>query len=279
MIILLILGDLLKRNQLRLNSVWTGDGVGMANERGKSIYERMFSNRTGRIGFFLGLPFAFIMLFIPTASIIGTFLFAGLIASRLNDIGRSRWHAAWLTVWMLLVVTMAEAHPAHGITMAQHRAGLGLIELPLFILLLVLGLFPGQKQGNSFGPAPLGLRGFWKARRDARAYRKLSRKLLPQMKSIMAQNKVLSTKVQELNTRLQERRAAGDSEAVKALQAEFAKAVEASQAGHARFQAVNAQLEPARNQFLNRVQRIAETEGVNLPQISDPTAIAARLSA
>ena len=90
------------------------------------------------------------------------------------------------------------------------------------------------------------------------------------MKSIMAQNSVRIALVQELHTRLQKSRAAGDSEGVKALQVEFAKAVEASQEGHLRFQAVNAQLEPARNQFLNRVQGIAETERVNLPQISTP---------
>ena len=140
----------------------------MNRDKRKTFYEQLFSNRSGRKTFLVTLPFAFILLFLPGASIFATILFAGAVASRLNDLGRSRWHAAWLTLWMLLVVTMAQALPARGTSMAQHQAGLGLVELPLFILLLALGLWPGQKQANRFGPVPAGFRQVMTARKRLR---------------------------------------------------------------------------------------------------------------
>jgi len=53
--------------------------------RRKTSYERLFSKRTGRIGFLFYLPIIVVLLFFPIVSIIATILFAGLVVTWLND--------------------------------------------------------------------------------------------------------------------------------------------------------------------------------------------------
>jgi len=231
----------------------------METVKRKSIYARPFASRTGRKAYFFALPIAMIMMLLPlVGGILGTILFAGLMASRLNDVGRPRWHAAWLTLWMLLVVTVAAAHQAHGATMAHHMAALGLIELPLIPLLLGLGLLPGQKVPNRFGPVPIGLREFLVVQRDARAYRKSYAKVAPDYQKLFARQKQLTTRIAEVQKQMQDRRAAADLESVNALRSELDEALRASRETSAQLQEINAAMAPALAQFKQSQQRIRE---------------------
>lgn len=230
----------------------------MAKTAGAQVLWRIFSTRIGRKAFLFALPLAFMMLLIPKLSIFGAVLFSGTIASRLNDVGWSRWHSVWLTAWSVLAVIVARAHPVAGIALAQHRAALGTIELPLFILLLGLGLFPSQDQVNRFGPVPLSFREYWHMHRDRRTYRKAYRKLGPQLKQLAAEQKMLSGRVQELNKRMRELRAAGNPFAADGMKKEFDEAVMASKESFDRFELVHSRLEPARKQFEKSRSRMTE---------------------
>ncbi|MFC4292504.1 hypothetical protein ACFOWX_08765 [Sphingorhabdus arenilitoris] len=59
---------------------------------------------------------------------------------------------------LLLAATLASG----GNLNQGERILVGLVELPLFLILLLLAFILGQKWTNKFGPVPIGLREYWR---------------------------------------------------------------------------------------------------------------------
>lgn len=160
-----------------------------------------FDSRTGNKSYLVLMSiFLVLLLTLKYFSFILAFFFAGCVASRLNDIGWSRWHAAWLTVWAILVKFMivgALAGTAHSGT--AHDGEIRLVELPLFVLLVGLAFVPGTKVANQFGPRPMGLREFWNARASGRKFRKAFLANKPEHDRLLAEMKSINARIQQLS--------------------------------------------------------------------------------
>jgi uncharacterized membrane protein YhaH (DUF805 family) len=162
---------------------------------------RVFDSRTGNKTYLVLMPILLVLLLaLKFFAIIFGVLFAGCVVSRLNDIGWSRWHAAWLTVWAILVKFMivgalaAATHSGNA-----HVGGIGLVELPLFVLLVGLAFVPGTKVTNRFGPKPIGLREFWNARASGKKFRKAFLANKPENDRLLAEMNAVNARIKHLS--------------------------------------------------------------------------------
>lgn len=162
---------------------------------------RVFDSRTGNKTYLLLMPILLVLLIaLKFFALIFGVLFAGCVTSRLNDIGWSRWHAGWLTVWAILVKFMivgALAVAPHSGN--AHSGGIGMIELPLFVLLVGLAFVPGTKVTNRFGPKPMTLGEFWNARASGKKFRKAFLANKPEHDRLLADMNAVNARIQHLS--------------------------------------------------------------------------------
>lgn len=126
------------------------------------------------------------------------FLLAGAFASRLNDIGWSRWHACWLMAWAVLakLIMMAPVGPA----LSLHAKGqdFAVIGWPFLAIAVLLAVPRSQTAENRFGPPPLGWREYWRGRAASTAFLKTYKRSQPAINAMMAQMRA----AREANARL-----------------------------------------------------------------------------
>jgi len=162
---------------------------------------RPFSSRTGPKWYLVVMLFvALLFLALRPVSLMVPlgFLLAGAFASRLNDIGWSRWHAGWLMGWAVLakLIVMAPVGPA----LSLHAKGqaFAVIGWPFLAVAVLLAVPRSQAAENRFGPLPLGWREFWQARGANRAFRKIYKRSQPAINAMMVEMRA----AQENNARL-----------------------------------------------------------------------------
>jgi hypothetical protein len=207
---------------------------------------RVFSSRTGRKMYICALFFVLALpLLPPLGGAIGAGLFAATMASRLNDIGRSRWHALWLTAWFALAVVLGQSHAA-------------VIALPLALIVLAIGVLPGQKQANRFGPVPPGFRewlGLW---RTYRATQRSTRKYLPRIRALRTEQDEKLHLMREAEARLKAALAAGDASALGLRKTEFDTAAANLRACTARLHALNTEMKPVVEDWRRTIEQARE---------------------
>ncbi len=232
-----------------------------------NLYTMIYSSRTGPKVFMVTAPIASLMMLSmqPLILVVGAILFGGAISSRLNDIGRSRGHAVWITMWALLIAAMAYDVTHHRVPHSQ-LAALGLLELPLFILLVALGCWPGQKEANAFGPPPNSFveiyhrigsilsRSSPRRSRARKAYGTAYARLRPEMEEIIKANAEGQARINELLEALKNARSMGLTPDMTAgIKREFDIAIAESQKRQERFDFLTEQLKPARDALMRNL--------------------------
>jgi uncharacterized membrane protein YhaH (DUF805 family) len=214
--------------------------------------KRLFNSRTGRKAYLGVLPI--VLLFFLGVHLVGMILFLPLIAaafaSRLNDIGWSRWHAAWLTAWGLLAKLIFMAPPPPHDQLQARGVTILVIVFPFLILSVLLGLVRGEKGENRFGPRPLSWREFWAARSASKTFRETYRAAKPAVVALLAEMKA----AQDRSTRLSEEYRAElkvvGIDGARAKKAELDAARAQFNDALARVQAAQAELRPSMDAML-----------------------------
>lgn len=173
------------------------------------MFSRFFNSRWSWKGYLFVMPCSLLLfLALGRASIAIGALFLCAVVSRLNDIGWRRWHCIWLGAWALFAKLVLSGAMQDGQLTVAERGAVGIVELPLFLLLIALAFIPGQKDDNKFGPKPISMRKAFFDFRDKRE--KLKNALKPAQDYVQAftanrpEQEALRTKINEQNERMQE---------------------------------------------------------------------------
>lgn len=224
-----------------------------------ATYRKSFNSRCGSKWYFIAMP-VMMLLFLGLTSLafLPAFGLAACFATRLNDIGRSRWHLTWLMGWSILaklvlvgsVISAQKGDPIPG--------AFAVVGWPLFIVAIVLGVWRGERSANRFGPAPLS----WREYRNARS---LKGARLTQFKAKGAELSQIAADMKVVQAEIVERMA--DYRATFArLTADEAKIKnDALDAARAKFTALSvqatalgAQVQPTLDAMRPTVERVSE---------------------
>ncbi len=168
------------------------------------MFKSVFRSRTGWKSYLFVMPIALLLvLSLKFFWFVFSLLLAGCIASRLNDIGWWRWHCIWLTAWALFVKLVFSGVLQDGHMTLDERGALGLVELPLFLLLLIIAFVSGQKETNSFGPKPISFREFIKGRKTTNQFKRAYRMNEIESRTLSQQLNIQLEKIKELSEQFQ----------------------------------------------------------------------------
>jgi uncharacterized membrane protein YhaH (DUF805 family) len=214
--------------------------------------KRLFNARTGRKAYLAVLPI--VLLFFLGVHLVGMILFlpltAGMFASRLNDIGWSRWHAAWLTAWGLLAKLILMAPPPPPEQLQARGLTILVTVFPFLILAVLLGFPKGENGENRFGRPPLSWREFWAGWKARKQFRETYRATKPAVDALMVEMKAAQAESARLSAEYQVELKVVGVEGARAKRAELDTARAQFNAALAQLQAAQAELRPSMDAML-----------------------------
>jgi uncharacterized membrane protein YhaH (DUF805 family) len=223
--------------------------------------KRLFNDRTGRKTYLAILPI--VLLFFLGVHLVGMILFlpltAAAFASRLNDIGWSRWHAAWLTTWGLLAKLILMAPPPPPEQLQARGLTILVTVVPFLILAILLGFPKGEKGENRFRRPPLSWREFWAGRTARKQFRETYRATKPAVDALMVEMKAAQTECARLSGEYQAELTVVGIDSARKKKAELDTARARFDAALARLQAAQAELRPSMDAMLAANEPVRRT--------------------